>query len=103
MKLLINFLKNLFKFGIKKEKVHDSIIMFPVNRLNVIKQTFDPPPFSHGVSNSALASHPACNSEVESDGTVVNTDCFSGYDPSIPGNIDPDINYLNSNNKVKDT
>ena len=68
--------------------------MFPVNRLNVIKQTFDPPPSSHGVSNSALASHPAYNSEGEYDGTVVNTVCFSGYDPSILGNIDPDINYL---------
>ena len=72
--------------------------MFPVNRLNVIIQTFYPPPFSHGVSNSALASHPACNSEGESDGTVENTDCFSGYGPSIVGNIDTDINYLNSNN-----
>ena len=77
--------------------------MFPVNRLNVIKHKFDPPPFSYGVSNSVLASHPACNSEGESDGTVVNIDCFSGYDPSIHGNIDPDINYLNSNNKVNDT
>ena len=69
----------------------------------MIKKTFDPPPLSHGVSNSDLASYPACNSEGKSDGTVVNTDCFSGYDPSILGNIDPDINYLNSNNKVKDT
>ena len=66
--------------------------MFPVYRLNMIKNTIDPPPFSHGVSNSALASYPAYNSEGESDGTVVNTDCFSGYDPSIPGNIDPDTN-----------
>ena len=57
--------------------------MFPVNRLNMIKKTFDPQPFSHGVSNSALASYPACNSEGESDDIVVNTDCFSGYDPSI--------------------
>ena len=57
--------------------------------------------FSHGVSNSALAFYPACNSEGENDGTVVNTDCFSGYDPSILGNIDPAINYLNSDNKVK--
>ena len=46
--------------------------MFPINRLNMIKHTFDPPPFSHGVSNSALASYLACNSEGESDGTVVN-------------------------------
>ena len=76
--------------------------MFPVNRFNMIKNTFDPQPFSPGVSNSALASYPACNSEGESDGTFVNTDCFSGYDPSILGNIDPAINYLNSNNKVKD-
>ena len=57
--------------------------------------------FSHGVSNSALASYPACNSEGETHDTVVNTDCFSGYDPSILGNIDPAINYLNSDNKVK--
>ena len=76
--------------------------MLPVNRLNIIKNTFDPPSFSHGVSISALASYLACNSEGETDGTVVNTDCFSGYDPSIHGNIDPDIIYLNSNNKVKD-
>ena len=55
----------------------------------------------HSVSNSALASYPACNSEGESDDTAVNTDCFSGYDPSILGNIDPAINYLNSDNKVK--
>ena len=34
--------------------------------------------------------------------TVVNTDCFNGYDPIMLGNIDPDINYHNSNNKVKD-
>ena len=34
---------------------------------------------------------------------VVNTDCFRGYDPSLLGNIDPDINYPNSNNKVKYT
>ena len=34
------FFTNLFKFGIKKEKGHDSIIMFPVNRLNVTKHTF---------------------------------------------------------------
>ena len=54
------------------------------------------------MSNSALASYPACNSEGESGGTVVNTDCFSGYDPSILGNIDPAINHLNSDNKVKD-
>ena len=102
MKLLIQFLYELVRIWYIK-KVHDSIIMFPVNRLNVINQTFDPPPFSHGVNNSAPASHPACNSEGESDGTVENTDCFSGYDPSIVGNIDTDINYLNSNNKVKDT
>ena len=44
----------------------------------------------------ALASYPACNSECESDGTVVNTDCFSGYDPSILGNVDPAINSLRS-------
>ena len=67
--------------------------MFPVNRLNMIKKTFDPQPF--------LASYPACNSEGESDDTVVNTDCFSGYDPSILGNIDPAINYPHSDNKVK--
>ena len=54
------------------------------------------------MSNSALASYPACNSDGESDGTVVNTDCFSGYDPGILGNIDPAINFLNSDNKVKD-
>ena len=30
--------------------------------------------------------------------SVVNTDCFNGYNPSILENIDPDINYLNSNN-----
>ena len=53
------------------------------------------------MSNSALASYPACNSEGKTDDTVVNTDCFSGYDPSILGNIDPAINYLNSDNKVK--
>ena len=53
------------------------------------------------MSNSALASYPACNSEGETDDTVVNSDCFSGYDPSILGNIDPAINYLNSDNKVK--
>ena len=86
---------------IKKGNAHNSIIMFPVNRLNMIKNTLDSLSFSHGVSNSALASYPACNSEGESDGTVVNTDCFSGYDPSILGNIDPDINYLNSDNNVK--
>ena len=104
MKLLIHFfLRMCSNLVYKKEKVHDSIIMFPVNRLNVIKQSFDPPPFSHGVRKSALVSHPACNSEGESDSPVVNTDCFSGYDPSILGNIDPDINYLNSINKVKDT
>ena len=57
--------------------------------------------FAHGVSNSALASYPACNSEGETGDTVVNTDCFSGYDTSILGNIDPSINYLNSDNKVK--
>ena len=62
----------------------------------MIKKTFHPQPFSHGVSNSALASYPECNSEGESDCTVVNTDCFSCYDPSILGNIDPAINYLNS-------
>ena len=39
--------------------------------------------------------------EGESDGTVVNTDCFSGYDPSIPRNIDPAINYINSDNNLK--
>ena len=53
------------------------------------------------MSNSALASYPACNSKGETDDTVANTDCFSGYDPSILGNIDPAINYLNSDNKVK--
>ena len=53
----------------------------------MIKKTFDPQPLSHGVSNSALASYPSFNSEGESNGTVVNTDCFSGYDPSILGNI----------------
>ena len=42
-------------------------IMFPVNRLNMIKKTFDPPTFSHGVSNSPLASYPAYNIEGESD------------------------------------
>ena len=68
----------------------------------MIKYTFDPPPISHCVSNSALTSYPTCNSEGESDGTIVNTDCFSGYDPSMLGNIDLDINYISSNNKVKD-
>ena len=76
--------------------------MFPANRLNMIKQTFDPPPYFYGVSNSSLASYIACNSEGEYDGTVVNTGCFSGYDPSILGNVEPDINYLNTENKVKD-
>ena len=70
--------------------------MLPVNRLNMIKKTFDHQPFSYGVSNSALASYSECNIEGKSDGTVVNTDCFSGYDPSILGNIGPAINYLNS-------
>ena len=53
------------------------------------------------MSNSALPSYPSCNSEGETDDTVVNTDCFSGYDPSILGNIDPGINYLNPDNNVK--
>ena len=75
--------------------------MFPVNILNMIKNTFDPPTFSHGMSNLALASYPAYNSECQSD-YFVNTDCFNGYDPSILGNIDPDINYLHSNNMMKD-
>ena len=45
-----------------------------------------------------LASYPACNSECEYDGTVVNTNCFSCYDPSILRNIDPDciMSYLTS-------
>ena len=34
--------------------------------------------------------------------TVVNTACFNGYDPIMLEIIDPDINYHNSNNKVKD-
>ena len=53
------------------------------------------------MSNSALVSYPACNSEGVTDDTVVNTDCFSGYDPSILGTIDPAIYYINSDNKVK--
>ena len=76
-----------------KGNAHDSIIMFPVNRLNMIKKTFD---FRH-----YLASYSASICEGESDGTVVNTDCFSGYDLRILGNIDPDTNYINSKNKVK--
>ena len=60
--------------------------MFPVKQIE------------YEICNSALASYPAYNSEGESDGTVVNTDCFNGYDPRILGNI----NYLNSNNMVKD-
>ena len=67
----------------------------------MIKKTFNPQPFSNGMSNSALAFYPACNSEGEFDGTVINTDCFIGYDPSILGNIDPAINYLSSDNKEK--
>ena len=66
--------------------------MFYVNRLNMNKNTFDPLSFSHGMSNSALASYPSRHSDGESDATVVNTKCFSGYDPIILGNIDPDIN-----------
>ena len=62
--------------------------MFPLNRLNMIKKTFDPPTFSHGMSNSALTQHTMLWVTL----TVVNTDCFNGYDPSILGNIDPDIN-----------
>ena len=38
-------------------------------RLSMNKKTFDTLLFSHGMSNSDPASHPACNSEGESDGT----------------------------------
>ena len=41
--------------------------MFPVNRSNMINKTFDPPTFSHGVSNSTLASYSAYDIEGESD------------------------------------
>ena len=67
-------------------------------------------PSSHGVNTSELATnHSTCNSESdylsnsegESLGTVVNSDCFNDYDPSLLGNVDPDINYLNPNNNVK--
>ena len=75
------------------------------------KKTFVPLPSSHGVNNSELATHHTCNSESDSLGnsegksldTVVNSDCFNDYDPSLLRNVDPDINYLNSNNNVKNT
>ena len=67
------------------------------------KMTFDPPPISHDVNNSDLVTYCACYSEGESDDTVVNSDCFYYYDPGLLGNIYPDINYLNSNNKMKNT
>ena len=38
------------------------MIIFPVNGLNIIKKTFDPPTFSHDM-NSALASYPVYISE----------------------------------------
>ena len=77
--------------------------MFPVYRLNINKQTFDPPPLSPSAINLDLVTHIASTSEGESQDTSVNTYCFNDYDPSLLGNIDPDINYLNSNKKVVNT
>ena len=77
--------------------------MFPVYRLNINKQAFDPPPLSPGAINLDPVTHIASTSEGESQDNSVNTDCFNDYDPSLLGNIDPDINYLNSNKKVLNT
>ena len=67
------------------------------------KKTFNPHPLSLGARNLYPLTHLACISEGESEDALVNTDCFNDYDPSLLGNIDPDINYLNSNKKVLNT
>ena len=72
--------------------------MFPVNGLIMNKNTFAPLPSSHEVNNSELTHH-TCNSKSDSLGnsegesldTVVNSDCFNDYAPSLLGNVDPDI------------
>ena len=61
-----------------------------------------PPPF-HGVSNLDPVTCLAGNSGGASHDTVVNTDCFNEYDPSLLDNIDTDINYLISNKKILNT
>ena len=102
---------HMYKFDIKKVTALDSVIMIPVNSQNMNKNTFVPLPSSHGVNKSELATHHTCNSEsdtlgnneCESLGTVVNSDCSNDYDPSLLGNVDPDINYLYSHNNVKNT
>ena len=67
------------------------------------KKTFNPHPLSPGARNVYPLTHRACDSEGESEDPLVNTDCFNDYDPSLLSNIDPDINYLNSNKKVLNT
>ena len=67
------------------------------------KKTFNPHPLSPGARNLCPFTHLACNNKGESEDTLVNTDCFNDYNPSLLGNIDPDINYLNSNKKVLNT
>ena len=79
-----SFVSNFYKFDIKKVTALDSVIIFPVNSLNMNKNTFGPVPSSHGVNNSELST---CNSESEFLGTVVNSDCFNDYDPSLLGNV----------------
>ena len=105
-------MSNYYKADIKKVTALNTVIMFPVNSQNMNKKTFVPLPSSHGVNTSELATHHStCNSEStypsnsegESLGTVVNSDCFNDYDPSLLGNVDPDINYLNFNNNFKNT
>ena len=91
---------NFYKFSFKKGTILDSTILFPVYRLNMDKKTVDPPPLSPGARNFDPLTHLACSSEGKSEDTLVNTDCFNDYDPTLLGNIDPDINYLNSNKKV---
>ena len=94
---------NSYKFSLKKGTDLDTTILFPVHRLNMDKKTFNPHPLSPGAINLYPLTHLACDSEGESEHALVNTDCFNNYDPSLLGDIDPDINYLNSNKNVLNT
>ena len=89
-----------YKCNFRSSYENSDLCVFPVRNVCKNKNT----PSVSTPPNSVGNSIRFCDIEAASQNTTMNGNCFNAYDPSLLGNIDPDIHYLHSaNNKVKNT
>ena len=90
---------------VNMSSIYGPIIVAPVLNIDHNKCVFNqaPPPPSLLPCDSNRDIHGACDIEDASQDTVINSNCFNDHDPSSLSNIDPDIHYLSTNNKLYKT